>query len=78
MISLARMWVWIDERDIDKHVMSAAIFYGTVLVTRWAMNYADVHADSSGIEVAAVLAAVMAPYMALQAAAVKYYFDARL
>lgn len=73
-----RGWDWIDERDIDKHIASLGIFYGTVLVTQWAMRYADTHADNSGVEVAAVIAAIMAPYMALQAAAISFYFKARV
>ena len=74
---LTRGWDWIDARDIDKHLLSLAIFYGTIKITTWAMHYADKHSTSSGIEVAAVVAAVMAPYMALQGAAIKFYFEAR-
>jgi hypothetical protein len=71
------IWDWIDERDIDKHVISVFIMYGTIRVTSWAMTYASAHSDKTGIEVAAIIAAVSAPYMALQAAALKFYFDAR-
>ncbi len=74
---ITRSWDWIDERDIDKHAVSLAILYGTVKVVAWAMEYAGAHADKSGVETAAVIAAVSAPYMALQAAAIKFYFEAR-
>lgn len=74
---LTRVWDWIDERNIDKHAVSMGIFYGTVKITTWAMAYASAETDKSGIEVAAVIAAVAAPYMALQAAALKFYFEAR-
>lgn len=74
---LTRWWDWVDERDIDKHAVSLAILYGTVKVTHWAMGYASAVTDKSGIEVAAVIAAVAAPYMALQAAAINFYFRAR-
>ncbi len=53
------------------------IFYGTVKITQWATMYAQIFETKPGIEVAAVIAAVMAPYMALQAAAIKFYFEAR-
>lgn len=74
---LTRWWDWIDKRDIDKHGVSIAILWGTVKVTEWAMKYASIETDKSGIEVAAVIAAVAAPYMALQAAAISFYFKAR-
>lgn len=75
--AVTRAWDWIDQRQIDKHFVSLCILYGTVAVTRWAMHYAEQHADKSGIEVAAVMASIMAPYMALQAAAISFYFKAR-
>jgi len=69
-------WDWIDKRDIDKHTVSLAILYGTAVVTRWAMHFAE-HGDRPGLEVAAIIGAVLAPYMALQAAAIAWYFKAR-
>lgn len=74
---LTRGWDWIDSRDIDKHLLSLGIFYGTIKITSWAMSYASAFTTKNGVEVAAVIAAVMAPYMALQAAAVRFYFDSR-
>lgn len=74
---LTQIWDWIDKRDIDKHTLSVGIFYGTVKLTEWAMIYANQHADKAGIEVAAIIAAVTGPYMALQAAAISFYFKAR-
>lgn len=74
---LARFWNWVDDRDIDKHVLSVLILLGTKVVTDWAMLYASMHADRPGLDVAAVIAAVTAPYMALQAAAIKFHFNAR-
>ena len=74
---VTRWWDWVDKRDIDKHAVSLAILYGTVRVTHWAMGYASAETDKSGLEVAAVIAAVSAPYMALQAAALSFYFRAR-
>ncbi len=74
---LTRAWDWVDERDIAKHAVSLAILFGTIRVTHWAMGYASAETDKSGVEVAAVIAAVSAPYMALQAAAIGFYFKAR-
>lgn len=69
-------WEWIDKRDIDKHLVSLAVLYGTVKITGWAMHFAE-HGDRPGLEVAAIIGAVSAPYMALQAAAIAFYFRAR-
>lgn len=70
-------WDFIDRRQIDKHAMSIVILYGTVLVMRWAMGFAaeNDHGVMSGVDMAAVIAAVTAPYMALQAVAIKWYFE---
>ena len=73
----SQAWDFIDKRDIDKHALSVAIFYGTVQVTAWAMQYAGQSGTRNGVEVAAVIAAVLTPYMALQAAAISFYFRAR-
>lgn len=73
---LSEAWDWIDKRDIDKHAVSLAILYGTAKVTTWGMRFAE-HGDRPGLEVAAIIGAVFAPYMALQAAAIAWYFRAR-
>lgn len=74
---LTRLWDWVDDRDIDKHVLSILILAGTYRLTVWATLFVETCKDKSGIEIAAIIAAVTAPYMALQAAAIKYYFEAR-
>jgi hypothetical protein len=74
---LRRFWDFIDDRDIDKHAVSVVILAGTWKVTEWAMTYAASHADRPGLETAAVIAAVLVPYNALQAAAVSFYFKSR-
>lgn len=73
---LTRVWDWIDSRDIDKHVVSIAVMIGTYNVTHWAMWFAS-NSTRPGIEVAAIIGAVLAPYSVLQAAALKWYFEAR-
>lgn len=74
---LVTFWNWVDDRDIDKHAVSLAILWGTWKITEWSMAYASAATSKSGIEVAAVIAAVSAPYMALQGYALKQYFEAR-
>jgi uncharacterized membrane protein len=75
-LRFSQFWDFIDKRDIDKHVVSLAIFAGTIYVVRWATHYAET-VNMTGLEIAAVIAAVMAPYMALQGAAIRFYFDSR-
>lgn len=74
---LGQLWDWIDRRDIDKHLLTMAVFWGTAKLTEWAMVFAATHAAKPGLEIAAIIAAVTTPYMALQAAAIKYYFESR-
>lgn len=73
---LTRAWDWIDRRQIDAHAISVIILYGTIKITAWAMHYAN-NADRPGLEVAAIIAAVMTPWSALQAAAIKFVFETR-
>ena len=75
----SQVWDWIDKRAIDKHIISLVVLYGTWRVTEWGMGFAAASSVSgnNGIEAAAMIAAVTAPYMALQAAAIAFYFKAR-
>ena len=77
MRHVSRIWDWLDQRQMDKHVLSLGVFCGTVKLTEWAMVFAAAQHEKPGMEVAAIIAAVTAPYMALQAAAIKYYFESR-
>lgn len=76
LAAVERFWTWIDDRQIDAHIVAVFIMWGTLKITDWAMRYAET-ADRPGLEVAAVIGAVMVPWGALQAAVVKWYFEAR-
>lgn len=73
---LSQFWDWVDERQIDAHAVNAITMYGTVKITTWAMRFAE-NGDRPGIEVAAIIAAVSGPWAVLQAALVKFVFEAR-
>ncbi len=75
--AFTRLWDWIDSRDIDKHFVSIAILIGTWRLVDWAMAYVASRTGTSGADIALVVGAVTGPYMALQAAAIKWYFEAR-
>ena len=69
-------WDWIDKRQIDTHILSLCILYGTVKLVEWSVIFAATSARP-GMEVAAIIAAVTTPYAALQGAAIKFHFEAR-
>ena len=69
-------WDWIDRRQIDAYAISIVILYGTGDVMRWAMHFAET-GNRPGLEVAAIVGAITGPYSILQAAAIKFLFDAR-
>lgn len=71
-------WEWIDKRQVFERFIALCILYGTIEIVGWAMTYAEVHAEKSGVEAAAIIAAVSGPYMALQAAAIAFMFRARM
>lgn len=73
---LTRSWDWIDKRQIDAYAVSLVILYGTVDIMRWAMHFAET-GNRPGLEVAAIVGAITGPYSILQAAAIKFLFDAR-
>lgn len=73
---LSMVWDFIDKRDIDKHVVSGAILIGTTRITEWAMTFA-LTCNKPGIEVAAIIGAILGPYAALQGAAISFYFNVR-
>ena len=76
LAAVARFWTWIDDRQIDAHIVAAVIMWATLEITAWAMRYAET-SSRTGLEVAAVIGAVMVPWGGLQAAVIKWYFEAR-
>jgi hypothetical protein len=72
---LARVWDFIDSRDIDKHAMAWLIAWCGWDLTRWAMSFAEHHPKMAGSDVALVVAAVGVPYGIFAGAVVKWYFE---
>ena len=82
MEKLKAFWKWFDDTDIDLWAVSVVILFGTWRITAWAMDfatgvYSSATTEMSSIGMAAIIAAVSAPYMALQAAAIGFLFKAR-
>lgn len=71
---IKQFWDWFDERDIDKHVLSAAVMFSTFKLTFWAVTFATV-STKTGAEIGMIIAAVLVPWTPLQAAALKWQFE---
>lgn len=69
---LARAWQYVDDSQVDAHILTVFIGWGTYKVMEWAFAFAAAHPGE-----ATTIAAVMGPWSLLQGAAVKFYFDAR-
>jgi len=65
-----------DHRDIDKHAVCVVTLYWTYKLTTWGMHFAEVH-QGQGSDAAVLIAAVLAPFMALQGAVIRFYFSSR-
>jgi hypothetical protein len=73
---IERFWDWVDQRSIVRRI----VLFLTVWMTWRAFQWAAVFAAStpkSGMEVAAIIAAVTAPITYLQSAAFKTYSEGR-
>lgn len=70
-------WDFIDKRDIDKHIMSWATFWMTYYIVDWTLEFVFLHPDKSGLEVAAIVGAIMVPWSTMQGAVIKWYFASR-
>ena len=73
---LSSVWDFIDKRDIDKHAVAWAVFYVTIRLSIWSVHFAT-YSPRPGGDVAAIIAAVWAPWNLVQAAVINWYFSAR-
>lgn len=70
---------FLDRRAVFRRVAFVVVLMGTWRVTDWALGFADrwLLSPKAGIDSGAVIAAVTAPFAALQAAVLKWYSEAR-
>lgn len=76
-LRFSQLWDFIDKRDIDKHMMSWAVFGITCYMLYWSMEFVWSHPDKPGLEVGAIVAALMLPWTPVQAKVIQWYFDSR-
>ena len=74
--ALARFWHWIDHRNIDLHAVLFVTLWLTWDVIRWALDF-GLHSPRPGLEVAAIIGAILTPWGAMQAAMFAFYANAR-
>lgn len=72
-----QFWDFIDKRDVDKHVVTWWSFYVTGYLIDWSLEFVFKHPDKPGLEVAAIVTAIMLPWTPVQGAIVKWYFESR-
>lgn len=70
-------WDWIDKRQLDAWGVLVFSLWMTARVLEWAMDFADGHAEMDGLRMAAIIGTVMGPWVTMQAALVKFHFEAR-
>ena len=75
-LRFSQLWDFVDRRQIDCWVVTIFTLTVTYRLTEWGVQFAS-HSPRPGIEVAAIIGAVGAPWALLQAAVVKFVFDAR-
>ena len=76
-LRFADAWDWVDDRDIDKHLMAWATFSATVYMLFWCMEYAWAHPEKPGLEIGLIIAALLTPWTPVQGAVIKWYFASR-
>lgn len=76
-LRMSQAWDFVDKRDIDKHVMAWMTFGLTFYLVDWTLDYIYAHPEKSGADLGFIVAAYMVPLNLMQAAVIKWYFDAR-
>ena len=67
-------WQWVQDNQIDSFAVLIVTLWITTDVMRWATGFANVHSNE-GMQVPAIIGAVLAPWGLLQAAMVKWYME---
>lgn len=74
---ITRFWDWIDRRGVVRRWVLFFTLWMTYRVTDWAFAYAHDALGHGGFEVSTTIAAITAPFAALQAFVFKWYLDSR-
>lgn len=71
------MWDWAEKRKIAAHTVMAVALTLTVRIVEWVMDfpYSASGGTYTGMEVAAIQAAILGPWGLMQGAMFKFYID---
>lgn len=72
-------WAWFDTHHIDSLAVIGVTLWLTVRVVEWSIDFPyDTDTKLSGVDKAAIIAAVMTPWGLMQAFLVKWYMDLKV
>jgi hypothetical protein len=71
------IWDFVDQRQIDRHAVCLIVLYYTGRIVEWALEFVDKHPEKPGIEVAAILGAVMMCWNPVLTVVIKWFFVER-
>lgn len=76
-MAMTKFWDWVDNRSVVRRIVLFITLWMTWVAFNWAGIYALAMADKSGLEAAAIIAAVTAPISVLQGYVFKIYAEGR-
>lgn len=74
-LRFSQLWDFVDNRNIDKHIVAFLVVIQTYRITGWAFEFARQVESQPGLEIAAIITAILAPWTALVLAVAKWYFE---
>jgi hypothetical protein len=70
------LWDWAEKRKVAAHVVMAVAVTLTIRIVEWVLDFPyDAVGTYTGMEVAAIQAAVLGPWGLMQGAMFKFYYD---
>lgn len=66
-------WGWAEHHHIDSLAVIVVTLWLTIDVIQWAMAYADEHYEIEGMQIAAIIGAVLTPWGLMQTALFAFY-----
>lgn len=69
------LWGWVERHHIDALAVLIITLWITVKVVDWAMDFADSHYDVDGMQIAAIIGAVLTPWGLSQSAMFAFYVN---
>ena len=68
-------WDWFEQHHIDSLAVVVVTLWLTWDVIQWAMGFADEHYEIEGLQIAAIIGAVLTPWGLMQTAMFAFYLN---